>query len=1186
MMQSLRLSLGSALLCLGLTAFTAPADSLETGFLNPPESARPHTWWQWMNGNLSQPGITADLQEMKNIGLGGATVVNLDCGIPRGNVPFMSPEWRADFRFAMQEANRLDFKLSVENCAGWSSSGGPWNTVTNAMQRLTSSETNCQGPAVFDALLPQPPVTRGFYRDIAVLAFKAPAVRAEPGGGAPAGTLEIKHAVYGADGGGSADVTAKVLSLVHSGRKSLVASNDQLGGDPASGSVKQLHVEYTLAGIPGTVTVAENDTLLFPVNASNLALAPRALQGSTDHTFVNAPPALGDNEAAIPSDGIVDLSGHLAADGRFRWHVPVGNWIILRLGYTPIGMENHPAPKEGTGLECDKLSKAALDAHWAGFMQKVLDDVGPLAGQTLTSSFIDSYEVGNQDWTERFRAEFKQRRGYDPVKFLPTFTGRIVDNEAMTRRFLWDMRRTVADLFAENYYGHFAELCRRHGLASDVEPYTGPYESLQCGQPEDTVMGEFWTGSQGDQSVKLAASVAHIYGKNIVGTESFTAGGDNGGWQNDPYALKTLGDLMFCQGVNRFYFHRYAMQPWTNRWPGMTMGEFGFNFERTLTWWQQGKGWIDYLSRCEFLLQQGSAVADAAYFDGEGAPVEMPKANPALPPGYDYDAVDADVLLHGATVKNGRLTLASGANYAMLILPAGKANLTPPVLQCLRKLVRAGATVIGPRPQHSPSLADYPQCDVQIERLAAELWGKCDGSNIQENAVGKGQIIWGKSLADVFATQNLEPDFAFAGTAGASQLTYAHRVAGAADIYFVSNQRRQFASADCTFRVRGKVPELWHPDTGVIEPVPVWSEENGRTKVPLNLDPAGSVFVIFRHAADAADHVVAARGDFCANPSAAPKLEIQRAVYAAVDGTNQVDVTGKLSELVRAGQLLVQANNDTFGGDFASGHPKELRVDYTYNGQPSHATVPENEVLPLQGASAIGQAPQWDTFTAADGSPAVKAWGNGQVELSMADGKTLHAGAADLPVPQTVTGAWNLSFPPNWGAPVSVTLNPLISWTDHTNAGVRYFSGTATYEKDMDISADRLKAGAELWLDLGAVNNFADVSVNGQDFGVLWKPPFRVNITAAAKPGVNHLVVKVTNLWPNRLIGDEQLPADCEWDGDQLKAWPQWLLDGQPSPTGRLTFTTWHHWKKDSSLLVSGLLGPVTLRTAEIIPAK
>ena len=1183
MMRLRRLFLGSVLLSLALTAFTALADSLETGFLNPPESARPHTWWQWMNGNITREGITADLEAMKQIGLGGATVVNLDCGIPRGNVPFMSPEWRADFGFAMQEADRLGFKLSVENCAGWSSSGGPWNTATNAMQRLTSSETNFQGPAVFDAVLPQPPVTLGFYRDIAVLAFKSPAVRADSGAGPPAGTLEIKRAVYGADGGGSADVKARLVALIKNGRTSIVAGNDELDGDPAPGSVKQLLVEFSLNGIPGTVTVGEGDTLLLPVNDRKLAMAPRALQSPADHTFVSPPPAIADNEEAIPGAGIVDLSAKLAADGRLRWHVPPGRWIILRLGYTPIGMINHPAPEEGTGLECDKLSQTGLDVHWDGFMQKVLDDIGPLAGKVLTSSFIDSYEVGNQDWTPKFRAEFKRRRGYDPLKFLPAFTGRVVDNEAVTQRFLWDMRRTVADLFAENYYGHFAELCRRHGLASDVEPYTGPFESLQCGAPEDLVMGEFWAGGRGDASIKLAASVAHIHGKTLVGAESFTEG--EGSWQDDPYSLKPLGDLMFCQGVNRYYFHRYAMQPWTNHWPGMTMGQYGINFDRTQTWWQQGKSWIDYLSHCEFLLQQGRAVADAAYFDGQSAPVETRAGDPALPAGYDYDDVNADVLEHDATVKNGRLMLASGPNYAVLILPPGDVNMTPEMLTCIRKLVRAGATVIGPRPEHSPSLEGFPRCDRQVTKIAGELWGKCDGATIKENNCGKGIVIWGKPLADVFAAKHLKPDFEFTGTAGTSQLEYAHRITDEADIYFVSNQRRQFDSVECAFRVSGKIPELWHPDTGMIEPAPVWSEQNGRTKVLLNFDPAGSVFVIFRRAAGSTDHVVATDGDFPANPSAPPKLEIQHAVYSAIDGAGEMDVKEKITGLVQAGEPVV-AGNDLAGRDPAPNHVKELRVDYIFNGQPGHVTARENEALTLPADPAIGQSPQWEITTAADSSPLLKLWGNDRVELHMADGNMLRADAADLPAPQTVTNAWTLSFPPNWGAPPSVTLDQLISWTDHTNAGIRYFSGTATYEKDIEISADRSKTGAELWLDLGAVKNFAEVFLNGRDCGVLWKPPFRVNITAAAKPGVNQLVVKVTNLWPNRLIGDEQLPPDCEWNGDQLAAWPQWLLDGQPSPTGRLTFTPWHHWTKNSPLLESGLLGPVTLRTAEIIPAR
>ena len=1183
-----RLLLDSAALCLAVTACAAPIDPLQSGFLSPPDSAKPQTWWHWMNGNITKVGITADLEAMKQIGLGGATIVNVDCGIPSGPVKFMSPEWRADFKFAVQEADRLGLKLCVENCAGWSSSGGPWNTVTNAMQRLTAIETRTQGPAVFDAVLPQPSVTLGFYRDIAVLAFKAPAVEANSTSG-PATTtakLEIQRAVYGADGGGSADVTAKIVGLIKSGRKSIVADSSELGGDPAFGSVKQLHIVFTLDGKPGSATVDEGDTLIFPTNASQMAKTRSFGKSSVDRTFVRPPPHNADVSAMVARADVLDLTAKLTTDGRLRWEVPPGNWIILRLGYTPIGVENHPAPKEGTGLECDKMSKTALEAHWAGFMQKVLDDIGPLAGKSLDTSLIDSYEVGDQDWTANFREEFQKRRGYDPLKYLPTFTRHIVDSPAVTERFLWDMRRTIADLFAENYFGHFAELCRQHGLLNAVEPYTGPFESLQCGAPADVVMGEFWTGSQGHPSVKMAASIAHIYGKTIVAAESFTAAPEAGRWQNDPYSLKTLGDLMYCQGLNRYVFHRYAMQPWTNRWPGMTMGQWGFHFERTETWWNQGKSWIDYISHCEFLLQQGRAVADAAYFTGESAPVEMRVGNPALPAGYDYDAVNADVLLHGATVKNGRITLTSGANYAVLVLPPSDMNMTPQILERLRDLVRAGATVVGARPQHSPSLTDFPKCDAQVKKLTEELWGKCDGTNVRENSDGKGRIVWGQSLANVFTAQNLKPDFEFQAASANAQLAYTHRIAGDADIYFVSNQRRQFDSAEGTFRVSGKIPELWHPDTGVIEPAPVWSAADGRTKVRLNFQPAESVFVIFRHPADSADHVVAARGDFSTKTATALKLEIQHAVYTATDGSGEIDVTAKISELVRDGQLVVTASNDSFGHDPAADHEKVLRLDYTLDGKPSHAIVPENQTLTLPTTITVGQPPQWEISAAANGSPAVTFSSNGQVELRMAGGTVLHANAHNLPAPQEITGAWQLNFPPNWGAPPSVTLQKLGSWTDHTNSGVRYFSGTATYEKEIEIPDERLTAGRELWLDLGAVKNFAEVSLNGHDLGVLWKPPFRAKLTAAAKLGVNKLVVKVTNLWPNRLIGDEQLPPDCEWNGMELKAWPQWLLDGKPSPTGRLTFTTWHHWTKGSQLLESGLLGPVTLQTSEMMPAN
>lgn len=1140
-----------------------------------------------MNGNITRDGIKADLEAMKQIGLGGATIVNVDCDIPRGTVPFMSPEWREDFKFAIQEADRLGLKLCVENCAGWSSSGGPWITPAEAMQCLTSSETNVQGPIEFDAVLPHPPEKLGFYREIAVLAFKESSEPAEESAAArqaAPGRLEVKRAVYGGvGGGGSVDVTEKIAALVKNGRRSVTIGNSEMGTDPAPNIPKRLTVDFVRDGKPVTVTVDEGGLLTIPPNSRQ---RPRS-RTDVDRTFVNPPPLPDGADSFIPHDQVLDLTSKFSAEGRLHWNVPAGNWTILRLGYTPTGVDNHPAPREGEGLECDKLSKAALDAHWDGFMQKVLDDIGPLGGKTLDCSLIDSYEVGNQDWTGKFRQEFKKRRGYDPLKYLPTFTRRVVDNPEITERFLWDMRRTVSDLFAENYFDHFAQLCKEHGLQNAVEPYTGPFESMLCGAKADVVMGEFWTGSQGHSSIKLVSSIAHTYGKTIVGAESFTAAPAAGKWQNDPYGLKPLGDLMYCQGLNRYIFHRYAMQPWTNRWPGMTMGQWGIHFERTETWWHQGKAWINYISHCEFLLQQGRSVNDVAYFNGETAPSETRTGNPPLPPGYDSDAVDADVLLHGATVLNGRITLASGANYAFLVLPPDDRNMTPPMLRRLRDLVRAGATIVGARPEHSPSLADYPKCDAEITKLADEMWGPCDGKTVFEHAYGKGHVIWGRPLADVLAAQNLKPDFESTSKSRVSRICYTHRVDKGADIYFVSNQRREFDSVDCTFRVSGKIPELWHPDTGVIEPAPVWNSEDGRTKVRLDLDPAGSVFVIFRHAATPPDHVVSVKNDVLTPPPSTSKLTIQHAVYAATDGAGEMDVTAKLAEMVTGGRLMVTADNATFERDPAVLHGKELRVDYTLDGKHEHAVVPENGMLMIPKEDTAQTAPPpWEFAANADGSVNVRSWTNGEVDLVTSDGKILRAQTSDLAVPEEISGAWNLTFPPNWGAPPSVTLDKLISWTDDTDDGVKYFSGTATYEKEIEIPAERLAGGREVWLDLGLVKNFAEVSLNGKSFGVLWKPPFRVNVTSAAKPGANKLLVKVTNLWPNRLIGDEQLPPDRDWAGKQLRSWPQWLLDGKSSPTGRYTFTTWHHWTKDSPLLPSGLLGPVMLESAAVEPAK
>jgi hypothetical protein len=923
----------------------------------------------------------------------------------------------------------------------------------------------------------------------------------------------------------------------------------------------------------------------------------------------------------------------------------------VRFGYTPNGAKNHPAPDEGTGLECDKLSKEALAAHWDGLMGKLITELGPLAGKTLNNVLIDSYEVGTQNWTPKFREEFQKRRGYDLLPFLPVLSGRVVDTPEVTERFLWDFRRTIADLFAENYSGGMAELAHKNGMLFSVEPYGNcPSDDVQYGSFADIPMSEFWPGGGNPGNAKLAASVAHVHGRKFVGAESFTASPEQGKWLKDPFSLKAQGDLVWCGGVNRFIFHRYAMQPWTNCWPGMTMGPWGTHFERTTTWWEQSRVWLQYIARSQYLLQQGLFVADVCFFSGDGAPNGL--RSRSLPPGYDYDgcsAADLELL----SVKNGRLVLPDGMSYRMLALPP-VATMTPATLRKIKELADAGALIVGPKPVRSPSLANYPQCDDEVRQLAAAA-----------------KIITDKSPAQLLAALKVPPDFEVVGNLKpADKFVCIHRVVEDTDLYFVSNQQEQNAAMECAFRISGKMPELWHPDTGRIEPAPVWREENGRTIVLLEFEPAGSVFVVFRQPA-VADHLVAAQftsaapvvktapakltilkaeyGVFsvpateCADvtdavrklvaagqrrilagnqlagdpaPSTPKELrieyrgpgpqtvtvtegctvelpagaEVTRAVYGVLPDVSvadkTVDITVRVAAQVKDGRLSVRAGNALAGGDPAPMTPKELLVKYRRLGVEKTVRLAEDRMLELPEGEPSTVPPTYALTVNAAGQPFFCAWQPGQVEVKTAAGKILKAEVRDLPPALELNGDWQLNFPPDRGAPATVGLPKLISWPQHADKGVKYFSGTATYVKEVELPAELFSKGRSLWLDLGVVKNLAEVSVNGQPLGILWKPPFRANLTGVAKPGKNKLEIKITNLWPNRLIGDEQLPADCEWVGLHLEAWPQWLLAGQPSPTGRLTFTTWHHWKKDDALLPSGLLGPVTLRAAETISVK
>ena len=1055
---------------------TAQPDPLAVGFQNPPASARPHTWWHWMDGNVTKEGITADLEAMKEVGIGGAQMFTVAQGIPKGPVDYMSPLWREMTTHAIKEAGRLGIELCIHNCAGWSSSGGPWVEPENAMQTLAWSSVAVRGPGRIRQELPpikapQVYANVDYRRDIVAFAYPAP-----PQGTFPAGS--------GVPSGQFRDVTANVK------------------------------------------------------------------------------------------------------DGVLTWDAPDGEWVVLRIGHVPTGKDNHPAPEEGRGLEVDKMSRAALDDFWQGTMATVIRDAGPLAGKVLNNALVDSYEVGDQNWTPLMREEFIQRRGYDPLPWLPVVAGVTVESKEMSERFLWDWRRTIADLFADNYFGYFGELCRKNGLLFSTEPYGGPFDGIQSGGTADIPMGEFWIGGGPNtlDTTKIASSVGHVYGRKIIGAEAFTADSVRGRWLEEPYAAKTLGDLVFTNGVNRYIFHRYAHQPWMDKFPGMTMGPWGTHLERTQTWWTEAREWMKYVARCQYMLQQGQFVADVLYFTGEGAPNNLPyrpNLRPRIPSGYDYDGCDTLSLMR-LSVRDGRLTLPSGMSYSVLVLPETEL-MTPLVAEKVRDLVRDGAVVVGPKPVASPSLVGYPACDDVVRQIGEEVWGDTSGG-AGSRTIGKGRVYFDTPLETVFARQSVAPDFQYTSLSGGSKLAYIHRKIGDVDAYFVSNQKYVPADVTLHFRVLRKRPELWHPDTGEVETAPVYNFPLPfRTSVPLRLGPAESVFVVFRET-ESADYVSKFTTSLDPEPEIVPRVEVRRARYEAADGRG-TDVTDVVRQLVWHGEYEIQATNAVFG-DPVVNVVKRLVVDYLLDGVPLSQTVAENETmllvahpqLPIEPTNYELKRVRSKTFFAAF-KPFTYRFQHGQNS-----GNDLKASAAaELPV----SGPWQVAFAKGWGAPPIVTFPELTSWAENDNEGIKYFSGSAVYTKQFSVPASMLSGDRLVVLDLGRVKNFATVTLNGKDLGVLWKEPFTVDVTKAVKAGRNELKVKVTNLWVNRIIGDEQLPPDVEWNGAQLKQWPDWLLKGDPRPdTGRYTFTTWRFWNKDSKLLESGLLGPVTLRSAKWIELR
>jgi len=1060
---------------------SAPTDSLAQAFTQPPASARPWVYWFWVNGNVTREGITADLEAMERVGISGVLIMEVDKGIPAGPVDFMGRKWRNLFAFACREADRLGLKVTMNDCAGWNGSSGPWIRPEASMQQLVWTERRVSGGRRFEGVLPRPPVVANCYRDVAVLAFPTPA--------------NDKHRI----------------------RK---------------------------------------------IRDRALAVGGQARRGVPANPIREVP------EATIVRDGLLDLTAKMNAEGRLTWDVPPGEWTVMRFGHTSTGAMGKPAPASGRGLECDKLSPAGSEAAFNGMMDKLVADVGPLAGKTLVRTHIDSWENGMQNWTASMRDEFLRRRGYDLLPYLPVIAGRLVESGEICERFLWDFRQTISEMVVEHYAGHMRRLARRHGLGLSMEAYHGPCDDLPYAGQADEPMGEFWINGYATPTCKAMASAAHVYGRPIVGAEAFTAGRHER-WLEHPASIKAMGDRVFCAGVNRLVFHRYAMQPWVNEHyvPGMMMGPFGLHYERTNTWWDLTGPWHTYLARCQYMLRQGVFVADLCYLQSQNPPqgVSLPARD-----GYDYDVCAADAVMT-MRVEDGRLALPSGMRYRVLVLPKTE-TMTPPLLAKIVRLVEDGATVVGSPPRRSPSLVGYPDCDAKVRKLVGVLWADCDGKKMTERAHGKGRVFRGLTEHEVLAKMGVGPD-----VSGPAKVAWIHRRLGRKDIYFVANTSHRTIRGRCTFRVAGKWPSLWHPTTGRNEPAPRFEAGRETTTIPLRLTPAESVFVVFDPDATPYDAAAALTRD--GKPLAPPDthIEITEARYGVPDDPDRTrDVTAKLQAMVDGGRTRFKVTEMAYEDDPAPGVVKRIEVHYTIGGRTHRVSGTDPQVLSLHDRNP--PPPVAELHASPQGGLELHAWRGGHYEVPTASGKMLACEVRLPGRPVALDGPWTVRFPAGWGAPPEVTFKELISWSERGKEGVRYFSGTGTYHRTIRIPADRLGGRRRLALDLGDVRVMARVRLNGRDLGILWQPPYRVDITEAARPGENELAVEVTNLWPNRLIGDQHLPENSERRGNgTLKRWPSWLLENKPSPTGRFTFCAWRLWHKNDRPIPSGLLGPVRL---------
>ncbi len=1186
-------------------------DQDAAAFREPSPVFRPETWFHFIGGNVATNGITADLEAIASAGIQGIQLFHGEFGGPwpgvEPQIKCLSTSWDEAVRHVAKECRRLGLRFTMQNCPGWAMSGGPWITPDKAMLHLVWSRVDMLGGSNVTVALPQPQPSQEEwrdYREVAVVAFPTPEgdtgqpllpvsvksnredlpwekclrrdpdgkIVLEPGKGpvwveatfAEAVTLRTVElpSVQGFNHQWCylPGVTVTVQAVLPEGMRE-VARYEM----PESNWQDNRPITLACSELPAKtyrITIDHQHTMSLPY--LQLFSGARKNNWEAEAAFTlraleRVPPPQQATTAWVNPAQIVEVTDKMDSKGALRWNAPPGKWTVLRWGHVNTGKRNGPAPPEGTGWECDKLSPTGADTHFAGYIGRLSARNGPVGGGLMQGMLLDSWECETQTWTPGMDTQFARLRGYPLRAWFPALAGFVVGDPEITTRFLRDWRATVNDLLVTNFFGRIATLGRKNGLAISYETAAGdvfPADILEYYKHADVPMCEFWqprteafVGSFDFKPVRPCVSAARMYGKPRVAAEAFTS--FNLTWNEHPGMLKHIADLHLAEGVTHLIFHTYTHNPRTD-WlpPGTAFGSsIGTPFLRGQTWWPPMREFTAYLARCGYLLERGRPVSDVLWYLGDEQNHKPPQ-NAPFPAGYHYDYCNPDALLTRLSVRDGMIVTPEGLRYSVLWL-RDCPRMLPETLEKMVSLVKQGAVLLGERPSGLATLSGGKSAEKRFANAVETLWGEQKG----ERRVGKGRVVSGMSIGDALGKLGLKPDVEGEG------VVWSHRQVDDADWYFVAAPERDGFRGTLRFRAGGAV-ELWNPLTGAVVPAGLVRREGETSLGALDLPPSGSMFVVFRGAGRKPTNGVIRLEHDGVTVADLHTLKVMTADNQVVSASygdpanpaRRKDVTELVRRDLARGHSTITSNNDWAGSDPALGTVKKLFVVMRLpDGTEKNYEARESEPLALIESAPIPH-PAWELL---DGGARLLAWEPGVYRATRADGTT-RVWQAGAPQTSLLTGPWKLEFPSGWGAPASLRVDKLTSWAEMDfSPEAKAFSGTATYSTEFTLNETAPVSRVEL--DLGRVEVIASVRLNGQRVGATWTPPHRFDITRLAKPGVNRLTVEVTSTWFNRLVYDAGLAE---------KARKTWTISGPA---------------KDRRPVPSGLLGPVSLRIGQVL---